>query len=557
MASDACQSGLAWRWRWRWRVLLRGRVLQFLFFSAGFFLLHLASSPCVSMQLDLGECRPGNGVNVEYTRLPVWSVNRTAGKIASIPGRHLGKWSGVYFSSPYNDIFPAFNGSVPRNAVYRVRGNDPTAKELYEGGGTTVSPEVELIAKGISFANVIRASPQQFKRLFATGQASITIVTGRFPIGGLPGDDGGVLVVGVDTSNPAETQTIAIVPEKRDSSGNQWIYSNFFFHDVNGDGFTDIVTVRMTPAGPPCFPPNNCCGPPWSGQPPFDCFEGPFFPFWGQVIWFEQPQSLKAARAGNWPLRVLIGGNRQINLGPSTELDLQDIDGDGVPEMVAVDFWGKRVHLLWAVNPSRNQSWSDPKNIKVVTVTEKTLGNIYDCEFADVNGDGRVDILATNHVPSNTPSVKASLVAFEIPPDFKTAQNPIFQSHVIDDDFPTRWKPGSLAPGYIKVLPPPKGRVHATGLEQTQPVILMAGDGSGSWYVYAPVRGWRFTKTTIDSDLCDFIEPAFEDEESAELFSDQVVYCSCYQLGKIYRGVLSTSLGHENQIAQKGGVCVA
>jgi hypothetical protein len=71
--------------------------------------------------------------------------------------------------------------------------------------------------------------------------------------------------------------------------------------------------------------------------------------------------------------------------GCDTYFAMEDLDGDGIPELVATLFWGKRVEVTSTDSTGR----FDDASRLTHTVVDRKVGKAFGLEFADVNGDGQ------------------------------------------------------------------------------------------------------------------------------------------------------------------------
>lgn len=148
----------------------------------------------------------------------------------------------------------------------------------------------------------------------------------------------------------------------------------FFYHrlvwiDMNGDGRLDALTARAK---------KYLVG---GGE--------------GELLWLEQPEG-DPRRA--WQEHV-------IARGPDVHFVVANLAGDGSPVIIATEFFAKRLSVHWR---ERNR-WQ-------TRVIDEQLGAAFDLVLADLNLDGRQDLLVTNHEAGRGGAV----YAYEIPWLFKT-----------------------------------------------------------------------------------------------------------------------------------------
>lgn len=84
---------------------------------------------------------------------------------------------------------------------------------------------------------------------------------------------------------------------------------------------------------------------------------------------------------GEWVEHVLAEQK-----GCDTYLAMEDLDGDGTPEIVATLFWGKRVEITSTSDPKGR--YDDPSML-THTVVDSNLGKLFGLHFADMDGDGQ------------------------------------------------------------------------------------------------------------------------------------------------------------------------
>ena len=233
---------------------------------------------------------------------------------------------------------------------------------------------------------------------------------------------------------------------------------NYFYHitewiDFNGDGRLDLLTARTTLNAET-----------------------------GEMLWLEQPATYTKGQA--WE-------EHHITDGPSVHFTIAELDGDNSTiEIIACEFFDNRISLI-VIN--RNGGGLISRR-----VFDDTLGPAYMSQVVDLNGDGKLDILATNHEKKEADS---HVYAYEIPEpsQWATAE---FKRHVIASNFKpvkSMFVP-QMAPGFAYAMFPHKETANTKG---ARPHIVIAGDGDFSAWMMTPVGGvgsFEFDKTLIKEE---------------------------------------------------------
>lgn len=401
--------------------------------------------------------------------------------------------SDLFFCSPANYVFD-FPETTADDAVAVL--HNPA--QVFRG---EEEPDLEYITTDADFPNDVQPTPADFDSFLDTTSTSpIIVTTGRFPLEGnenwANGLAGEVFIQNGETRISISGKWDPVTNE------NKWYYSSVKFIDVNEDGLLDILFARNVEAPPPF--------------PGFDFF-------WNQFGYFEQPA--EGAAAGFWPVHVLHNKEWSediVNTGGGTSFDIADLDGDGVFEMVFANFWGESVGILYT------DSWvNETSPVNLVTV-ESSLGYMYGVAFRDLNGDGKLDIVATNHALIFPGFAPATLSAYEIE-DFRSPSG--FTRHLIDQSFRGRFVIYGFAVGNVDTIDVP-------GLK---PMLALTTDGGGEYYLYKAnsqnVDDWSYTRELLGKNDCDFIAPyVYVDPNDSE--QEKFLLSGCLGLGYIYGGKL-------------------
>jgi hypothetical protein len=363
-----------------------------------------------------------------YNRFPTLSLN------VSIATLLLVNENDFYFGSPVNDIFPNLPITNPKDAIYHVN------NLLNALRGIEIA-NVRLVSSDMVFPSGLDVAPISIKNELNFIGDALIIGTGRFPLGGL-GAAGELFLLDSITGEKVLISTEA-------NEDEPWYYSKALFYDIDKDGDLDVLCIRNTETGR-LIPPAR-------------------FPFWGQLLWFEQPSS---SPRGNWIEHILVNPEEVTNDGPDGgSMSFQDIDNDGIPELAVAEFWSYKTTLYYP----ENGDWSDAESIIRIDINPpNSIGNVYDVYFSDINNDNKLDLLVTNHIneAEPEPETPSTLFLYLIADDFKSNPNNAFTEIIIDNDLARYYKPDTLSPGYVTSFRP-------KGYESQKPMIALGGDGTG------------------------------------------------------------------------------
>jgi hypothetical protein len=264
---------------------------------------------------------------------------------------------------------------------------------------------------------------------------------------------------------------------------DRWFYHQALFHDMDGDGRKDLITARAN-----LMPFLYQC-------PPV-----------GELVWFRNPgPALKPDVP--WEARVLVGLPAETN-GPEVNLALADLDGDGVPEIIATHFFTSDNITVFGA-PAGGQ-WKDvdpaqrPLRRKAIMTGQ---GRPFAVEPEDLNGDGRIDILTSNHQGDGCfdvtkDAIPGRVIALEQPASGRLFDED-WTTRILKDNIrpnPTFPKPvrgpGRLAPNRAIAFWPERA---LEGREK--PWIVVGGDEASKVWVLKPVSerkdDWRYESVTI------------------------------------------------------------
>jgi len=225
-------------------------------------------------------------------------------------------------------------------------------------------------------------------------------------------------------------------------------YHEVEWHDFNGDGLKDILTVRVNKIG---FVPGN-----------YDE---------GEMLWLENPGKDKFT-AGEWKTHIITKGPDVI---------FKTIPYQGGMAVFCTEFFRDDPRISVRLLNLQGQ-------LTASRIIDTNLGLPFAVNLADLDGDGTYELLATNHQDEET-EIKAAIFGYEIP--WNDLINGQFQRHTLVYH-PSTIKqplPGVGAPGFAYAFYPKEGM---TGPRH----IVAAGDGNFDvWYLKPTGRG-RFDYET-------------------------------------------------------------
>lgn len=269
------------------------------------------------------------------------------------------------------------------------------------------------------------------------------------------------------------------------STDNQpWFYHDARFVDMDDDGLRDLVTVRSSLIA-----------------------RGGFCPPSGQLVWFRNPGKA-LDKDTEWQEFVLVDVDPAPG-GPESNMNAYDFDGDGIVEIVGTHFF--KYDAITIYGAPAGKRWSDVDPVDGPFVRQKDImrgqGNPFAVEIVDLNLDGRVDVLTSNHQGDQcfkvtTTEIPGRAIAIEQPIDGKIFSSD-WRVHVIKDNiraaptFPEPERgPGRLAPNRAVAFWPKRSMQGAA-----KPWIVLGGDEAAKVWVLQPESGspndWAYRSAVI------------------------------------------------------------
>lgn len=264
---------------------------------------------------------------------------------------------------------------------------------------------------------------------------------------------------------------------------DRWFYHQALFHDMDGDGLKDLITARAN-----LMPFLYQC-------PPV-----------GELVWFRNPGAALKPDVP-WEIRVLVGLPAETG-GPEVNMALSDLDADGVPEIIATHFFTSDNITVFGA-PAGGQ-WKDVDPVRR-PLRRKTVmtgqGRPFAVEPEDLNGDGRLEILTSNHQGDGCfdvtrDALPGRVIALEQPASGKLFDED-WTTRILKDNIrpnPTFPKPvrgpGRLAPNRAIAFWPER-RLE----EREKPWIVVGGDEASKVWVLRPRSqqkdDWAYESVTI------------------------------------------------------------
>lgn len=302
--------------------------------------------------------------------------------------------------------------------------------------------EPTLVTDAVTWPNAVSAAPTDALPVDAL------VVPGGFLVPGKGNGSISLVPLGNDGGPCGPPQ-----PLTREADG--WFYHQAEWMDMNHDGRADIVTARAK---------RSMLG---GGD--------------SELVWLEQPK--EAPLQGPWREHVLAKG-------PDVYFQATDIDGDGRKEIIAARFFDQQITVYW--NDAGTWRARLVEGLGSRPVDAKS-GAAFDLQVVDLNGDGRPDLLATNHQGDGTGAV----FAYEIPTDFK---NQPWVKHTLEEGIETRAGFQSAAPGQAQAFWPDPAR------REGKPWMLVAGDGAQQAWLLAPrsadAQDWSYDRVPLTDTGC-------------------------------------------------------
>jgi len=288
---------------------------------------------------------------------------------------------------------------------------------------------------------------------------------------------GGVWILEASAKPEHLPQPVKITKDKAGKAPDSgWFYHLAVPRDMDGDGRLDLVTARSQYGVWP-----------WSQKR-------------GELLWLQQPQQE--------PLSGTPWVEHHLADGPDFLFCVQP--GSPTLALAAAEYLAERT-VFYYMRDGAMQS----------RVLDEKSGPGFSCSWADLNGDGRLELLATNHLNQN-----GSVYAYAFDgDDFSTAK---VSRHVLASGFSaTSTSTGFAAPGEASAFQPSK-------FHREKPYIFVSGDNGNDIFVLVPNSenpgDWSYTRQKIADLFADVGRPSIGDT-NGDGFAD--VFVPAYDSNKL------------------------
>jgi hypothetical protein len=349
--------------------------------------------------------------------------------------------------------------------------------------------------------------PNEVTQLDSTSGMGLTnglLVAGGFLVP--PKQVGAVTALVLDAAG-AVTQQAKISVDDGNALFDGYFYHRALLHDCDGDGINDVITARAVK--------------PLIGNSA------------GELVWLKNPGGPAPLSPASlpWQESVLLNGS----FAPDVLFQLANLRNDTDEQLVFASFFtGGGLGMVYcagcAAGSGSGNTWSNAADLQLV-ILDASIGPSFDVAPLDMNGDGRIDLLVTNHVDNATDggTPQSGVFVYEAPLAPTSLTNAsAWVKHTLASGFAVReFGPGQAAPGAFKAFFP-----CAAGGD-VKPSVVLSGDGDQRVYMLQAVSqtdptNWQYTLTQVYDCAGTVGQPTVGDTDGDGCVE---VFVPCYDVG--------------------------
>ena len=306
---------------------------------------------------------------------------------------------------------------------------------------------------------------------------SLGSVQGLLAPGGFlvpPKTVGAVTLLNVTLNGALGSPPVALTQPKGGEILGGWFYHRAYVFDVDRDGLPDILAARATK--------------PLVGSPG------------GELVWAKQPAGAAPLSAAPWATAPLLGGAFAPDVFFTAPVSLR---GDGDEQIFYTSFFtGGGLCMVecagCAAGAGSGASWAAAAAAGrlAAVVLDGGIGPSFGVDAVDLNGDGALDLLVTNHVDNASSPFVSGVFGYVAP----AAPTPLaaagaWAKHNLSVGFAVREPgPNQAAPGGAAALRLPGAAKPLLAIsgdgDQRAYVLTAAADGDPSSWEYAVAEVW-------------------------------------------------------------------
>lgn len=331
----------------------------------------------------------------------------------------------------------------------------PDISSWLSSGGNVSSNPLEIVGSRIGWPNSVGKVEAEYM-----SQSGTTYWWSTSSYHGQENTEGGIVFLPID--NP-DMEPIHLTPAEDPNSAQSeeyYYYSMIDWVDMNQDGWPDIITSRSR------------------GERPSIQYT--------ELMWLQNPGYMANFGVHKWTVH-------RITNGPDVNFRVMRIplpSGESRLVIIGAGYWDNKLYAVWTEDPEEDWTNVDAINERVID----NNGWFFDIQIADVNADGRDDVLVTTWAYGTQ---QGTVMVYEIPCDFTRDK---WRRHVLIESLVDMHMPDVMSGGKINVFHP-FVRDSRKISQKKKPYILVSGDNEGRLSVLIPsskkTNDWEYTSHTI------------------------------------------------------------